>query len=167
MFNKTFCFLSVNIVCSWYTYYFDAGLDTDFHNQELEFPTVTICPIDPIDQDKINETAYRTIASYDLNYYEFIPLLGILPNLTYNNIETASQLYKEALNIDANVEKTFQKSNLREMAFKLGIKCEQFMSYCTYRGDYVPCCEFFEMVYSERGFCYSFNPRYIGLPDEE
>jgi acid-sensing ion channel, other len=133
----------------------------------LEFPTVTVCPVNPSDEEKINETAYRTIASYDPSYYEFIPLLRILPNLTYDNIDIAYKLYKEALKIDSNVEKSFQKSTLREMVFKLAMKCEDLFSICTYRGESVPCCDFFEQLYSERGFCFSFNPRYIGVSDEE
>jgi acid-sensing ion channel, other len=93
--------------------------------------------------------------------------LAILPNLTYENFGTAYALYKEALEIDSNAEKSLQKTSLRELAFKLAMKCEDLLSLCSYRGESIPCCEYFDTIYSEHGFCFSFNPRYIGLPDEE
>jgi acid-sensing ion channel, other len=107
------------------------------------------------------------VASYDDNYYQFIPLLAILPNLTYDNFGTAYELYKEALAIDPGVEKILQRLSLREMAFKLAMKCEDLLSVCSFRGDPIHCCDYFDTIYSEHGFCFSFNPRFIGSPDDE
>lgn len=36
------------------------GLDTDFHNQQV-FPTVVVCPVDPYDEEKVVDYAYKTL----------------------------------------------------------------------------------------------------------
>jgi acid-sensing ion channel, other len=150
-------------------YTFSLGLDTDVHNEILNFPTVTICPVNSEDQGKVNETVHKVFAEkidFDGNYSDLISFYAVLPNLTYDNIDIAYKLFL-ASKMDSNVEKSFNKSTLREMVFKLAMKCEDLFSVCTYRGESVPCCNFFEQLYSEQGFCFSFNPRYIGLPDQE
>lgn len=141
----------------------DLGLDTDFHNQELEFPTVTICPLEPFDAEKLNETAYRNLADYEDNYEEYVPLLEMLPKLSYENFDT---MYATILNTTAKLENA-EKTTLRVLAFKVAMKCEDLFYACQYRGEDISCCEYFTPLYSERGFCFAFNARYIGTVDDE
>jgi acid-sensing ion channel, other len=136
----------------------------------LEFPTVTVCPIDPTDEDKINETAidfFGMDANNNYDYVELFPFFRIFAGLSYDNLGDADSIYTEALKIDSHIDKKFQKVTFREMAFNLALGCDSFLSQCTYRGVPIQCCENFENLYSEHGFCFSFNPRYIGLPDKE
>lgn len=62
----------------------DLGLDTDFHNQKLEFPTVSVCPLHPFDEEKVNATAFSTFETD--NTETFISLLEMLPGFSYEKI---------------------------------------------------------------------------------
>ena len=59
------------------------------------------------------------------------------------------------------------KHNLRHLAYKVGIKCEDLLEICKYKDEEISCCDYFNPIYSEHGFCYSFNARYYGTPEEE
>jgi acid-sensing ion channel, other len=144
-------------------FFIDLGLDTDFHNQEMEFPTITVCPLDPFDEDKVNETAYRNMADYEENFGEYVPLLEMLPKFGYDNIETA---YQEVSNFKAKLDNG-KKTTLRQLVFKVAMSCENLFFGCKFRGEEIPCCEYFKPLYTERGFCYGFNSRYIGAVNEE
>lgn len=146
------------------------GLDTDIHNDVLEFPTVTVCPIDPTDEEKINATAndfFETDVDKSYDYVDLLPFYRIFAGLSYDNLLAADLEYQKALKIDPNIKQSLREVSLREMAFKLALRCDDFFTDCTYRGSPIPCCEYFENLYSERGFCFSFNPRYIATPNKE
>lgn len=34
------------------------GLDMDVHNQQIVFPTIVVCPVDPYDGNRTNDLAY-------------------------------------------------------------------------------------------------------------
>lgn len=34
------------------------GLDMDVHNQQIVFPTIVVCPVDPFDGNRTNDLAY-------------------------------------------------------------------------------------------------------------
>lgn len=143
------------------SYFHLPGLDTDFHNQELEFPTVAICPVEPWDEEILNETAYQKLGGYEDNYVEYIPVLEMLTTLSYDNfnlLQSAISVAKVKLN---NIE------NLRNMAFKVAMKCEDLLETCKFRGEEITCCEYFTTIYTERGFCFAFNARYVGISNEE
>lgn len=141
----------------------DLGLDTDYHNHQLEFPTVSICPLDPFDGEKVNETAYRTLAVYEDNYGEYVPLLEMLPRLSYDTVDIAYEVINSTKAAFDNEPKT----SLRKLAFKVAMKCEDLFHSCLYRGEEISCCDYFSPIYSERGFCYSFNARFISADEEE
>lgn len=143
--------------------FIDLGLDTDFHNQEMEFPTVTVCPLDPFDEDKVNETAYRKMADYDDNYLDYVPILEILSRLSYDNMEMA---YQEVSNLKEKLANE-KKTTLRQLVFDVAMPCENLFYDCKFRGESISCCDFFKPVYTERGFCFGFNTRYIGTKDGE
>lgn len=138
------------------------GLDTDFHNQEMDFPTVAVCPLEPFDGSKVNETAYRTLADYESNYAEFIPLLEALTQYSYDSMVSTYELLKTTPKMEKEL-----KSTLRQLAFKVAIRCEDLFQNCKFRGDDIPCCDYFSPVYTERGFCFAFNSRFVGTPEEE
>lgn len=129
----------------------------------MEFPTVTVCPIDPFDEDKVNETAYQVMADNEDNYFEFIPLLEMLTKLSYDNMQ---QISREVSKSKAKLDNE-KKTTLRQLVFKVALSCESLFYDCMFRGERIPCCEYFKPLYSERGFCYGFNSRYIGVVDGE
>jgi hypothetical protein len=69
------------------------GLDTDFKNELLEFPTITICPQQPYNVDRINETLNGAFDSDDATNEI---LLKSLTELSFDNIEDVAKI---ALNI--------------------------------------------------------------------
>jgi amiloride-sensitive sodium channel len=68
------------------------GLDTDFHNQQLDFPTVTVCPLEPFNATFVNDTAYGSIGSYEATSHLNIPMLQALAKLSYDSVGVASEL---------------------------------------------------------------------------
>lgn len=124
---------------------------------------MTICPVDAFDVEKLNETAYRTLAEDKDNYEEYVLLLEMLPKFSYENLD---MMYEIVLNMTVNLEPVYQ-TTLRQLVFKVAMKCDDLFYACSYRGEEIPCCDYFTPLYSERGFCYSFNARYISLADEE
>lgn len=167
-----FCFVSIGAVSAfviigslWEKFQTNptiTGLDTDSHNQEMIFPTVLVCPINPFSPEKVNETAYRNLAGYEDNYEQYVPLLEALPKLSYENFDIT---YETFMNTTEKID--IKKTTLRQLIFKVAIKCEELFYVCKYRDEEVSCCEIFSTVYTERGFCYSFNARYVAAPDEE
>lgn len=45
------------------------GLDTDFHNQQLIFPTINVCPVQPYDENRTRNLAYATLGWVFFFYY--------------------------------------------------------------------------------------------------
>lgn len=68
------------------------GLDTDFHNQEVIFPTVMVCPTAPYDEKSVQEVAYVTLANYESGSEQYEPFLQTLTKLTYGLMDTAAKL---------------------------------------------------------------------------
>jgi acid-sensing ion channel, other len=110
----------------------------------LQFPTVSVCPLDPLNEG--NQTY-----DYDDNHEEYLKLIETLTS------ETVSEEY----------QKDNGKSTLRQIMFNLGMLCEDLIYDCNFRGNDISCCSFFKPVYTERGFCFSFNARYIGAANNE
>lgn len=140
-----------------------SGLDTDFHNQQVLFPTVTVCPLSAHDPELVNQTAASSDqAGVGDNFDELLPVLKALPRLSY---ETFGSMQEAILNMSDGLD--ISRHNLRQLAFKVAIKCEELLEICKYKDDEISCCDYFYPLYSEHGLCYSFNTRYYGTPEEE
>lgn len=136
------------------------GLDTDFQNHELDFPTVSVCPIEVFDIGKINETSMRISTKNgnddddDGSSEERIgEILILLSGLTYDKMEEIISQPKEALD-------KLRNNSLRQLVFETSISCEDLFNTCRFRDESIPCCAHFHSSFNERGFCYSFNARY-------
>lgn len=57
--------------------------------------------------------------------------------------------------------------SLRQAVFEFAITCEELIHDCKFRDVEISCCKFFKPVFNERGFCYSFNPRFVATPNDE
>lgn len=51
--------------------------------------------------------------------------------------------------------------------FQIAVFCNESLDVCKYRDEEIKCCEVFQPVYSEHGFCYGFNARYIDTANSE
>lgn len=137
---------------------FFTGLDTDFHDPLINFPTVTVCPVEPFDSNLVNITA-TMLASNDPEAYEANwVLLENITLLSYDNLKEFSELYEK--NHKDFTE--WHKKGIRERAFQIAIKVDEVFDKCKFRAEYKDCGEVFQPIYSERGLCFSFNPRYYG-----
>ncbi|XP_055522415.1 sodium channel protein Nach-like [Wyeomyia smithii] len=132
------------------------GLDTDFHNQEVIFPTVMVCPTEPYDEKSVQELAFITLANYEDNSEQYEPLLRLLTQLTYERI---AEVVAQNENLTDN--KQLASKDLRKLAFKSAVQCNATFGYCRYKDEPIDCCFYFKSVYSEWGFCYSFNSRFV------
>ncbi|XP_058811261.1 sodium channel protein Nach-like [Topomyia yanbarensis] len=130
------------------------GLDTDFHNQEVIFPTVMVCPLEPYEEKVLHEMAFIVLANYENGSEHYEPFLKTLTRLSYG-------VMNEAFLSKANLSSNKALSDLRVIVYKLAIPCNAVFGYCRYKDEPISCCLFFKPVYSEHGFCYSFNSRYI------
>lgn len=168
---------------------FRLGLDTDFQNQQVFFPTVTVCPINAFSPSFLNDTTSSSSdatllarndsestggdyndesvddgvvgdASNSEDYY--LRFLKALPALSYDTLGTINETLR---NVSQREE--VRGKNLRQLAFKVGIKCDELFEICKYKDEEITCCEYFMPLYSEQGLCYSFNSRYYSTPDNE
>lgn len=57
--------------------------------------------------------------------------------------------------------------SLRQSVFENAVTCDGLIHDCSFRGAEFSCCKSFKPVFNERGFCYSFNPRFFATPNNE
>lgn len=92
----------------------------------------------------------------------YLRFLKALPALSY---ETFGTIHETLHNISQKED--VKDKNLRQLAFKVGIKCDELLEFCKYKDEEITCCEYFKPLMSEHGLCYSFNSRYYSTPDNE
>jgi acid-sensing ion channel, other len=139
------------------------GLDTDFHNIEVPFPSVTVCPDIAYNEEVLNQTAFNFLdegSSEGID--QIIGFLKSLPIMSYDRME---QVFDALQNV-SNPDK-FNDRDLRALIFEIGIKCNDLFSMCYFKGEEVACCDYFYPLYNEQGFCYAFNPRYHSSIEQE
>ncbi|XP_001664229.2 sodium channel protein Nach [Aedes aegypti] len=141
------------------------GLDTDFHNQEVIFPTVMVCPEVPYDEKQVSEVALVTLANYEAGSEQYEPFLKLLTQMSYGVLDKLVALGSNISDTNGLVMKSLQ--NLRKLVFKMAIGCTKTFVDCRYKDEPIDCCAYFKQVYSEHGFCYSFNARYVSNQDVE
>ncbi len=170
---------------------FSKGLDTDFVNEQVIFPTVTVCPINAFSPSLINDTSSSsestplarnesetTASDYNDGGVEdtnddaatgqsnnedyYLTFLKSLPALSYDTLGTINDTLH-----NVSQKEELRSKNLRQLAFQNGIKCDELFEICKYKDEEITCCEYFMPLYSEHGLCYSFNSRYYSTPDNE
>ncbi|XP_055611970.1 sodium channel protein Nach-like [Uranotaenia lowii] len=123
------------------------GPDTASSENSTTFPTVLVCPADPLDQSKILEVAEKLKTGDDLN--KTIEYLLQLPLISYKTLAKVKfSLFPPNLNI-------------RELIFRIAVDCELLIYDCWFRVDEIECCAHFKSVYFEHGFCYGFNGQFV------
>lgn len=98
----------------------------------------------------------------EMNNTKYNEFLERLPRLSYRTVS----FFNEAL---ANVsgEEVVKKANLRELAFLTAITCNNTFTSCKYKDEDIDCCEYFQPMFSENGFCYVFNGKYKDTVNKE
>ncbi|KAL9924976.1 amiloride-sensitive sodium channel pickpocket 23 [Glossina fuscipes fuscipes] len=140
------------------------GLDTDFHNQNVIFPTTVVCPVEAWDHNKTYNFVYNTLANYEESAANrIVPFLESLPNLNFENLHKTV-----ALGILLGNE--LNGRTLRQWAFQsfqVTLRCEDILAECKFRDEYFECCKQFLPIYTEHGFCYAFNSRFYSKEDSD
>jgi hypothetical protein len=85
-----------------------------------------------------------------------------MPALSY---DLFGSIHDAAVNLSQRED--MRDKNLRQLAFQVGIKCDELLEICKYKDEEITCCEYFMPLYSEHGLCYSFNSRYYSTPENE
>lgn len=133
------------------------GLDTNFQTTNMLFPTVLVCPLEPFDDPEVADVALNRISA-GLNsegsgdYEEFLRQLASL------SLNTLDSFYSTAQNL---TEVSLDELNLRELMFLVRVKCQSVFEFCNFKEMDLDCCESFQPIYTERGFCYGLNLKYV------
>ncbi|XP_049865918.1 pickpocket protein 28-like isoform X2 [Pectinophora gossypiella] len=136
------------------------GLDTDFHNWDVPFPAVTICDMNPVDDELLQEYIERTWGSNPPA--RAADMLRWLTTLSYQSIaEQAPEFVtdNDLLAVGEN-EAGEPKLNPRDAVFSIVRRCETLFYDCEWKGDSEECCDLLVPVFTEMGFCYAFNSRH-------
>ncbi|CAG9801971.1 unnamed protein product [Chironomus riparius] len=167
-----FCFVAIGAVSAfviiaslWEKFQTNPTItDTDFHLHTLEFPSVILCLETPFNSTIVNDTAKGALGGYSDDYESNISMLEILSRLSYDNIKKAAEY---ASKIPSQMQQNWEKYQLRSLAFEISKKCEDIFNTCKFRAEEKDCCEIFQPIYSERGYCYSFNQRFSSTETTE
>ncbi|XP_014258442.1 sodium channel protein Nach-like isoform X2 [Cimex lectularius] len=128
------------------------GLDTDFHNWDVPFPGISLCPTNPVSRERVAELAKakwgESASEEKLHLYEsFIKTVG---NFSYRNFPEIVG-YKDKADLD--------QGGFRQLLYKIVYPCEELMFDCEWKGEPIGCCDVFKPTFTENGFCYSFNTK--------
>lgn len=87
-------------------------MDTDFHNQQVIFPTTVICPEEGYDETKVTDIAYKMF--YDAESGERAePFYKMLTGLSFDNLDDAFKLSLEVVEMGGSLD----EMDLRKTAF--------------------------------------------------
>ncbi|XP_050294299.1 uncharacterized protein LOC126734645 [Anthonomus grandis grandis] len=135
------------------------GLDTDFHNWDVPFPTVTLCPEQPGSVEKIKKLLKITDEVMTPKQEEEIDFYVDLSKLSIRTIPKFVKKHEKNLFQMPNVSR-----DIRKLVFELAKPCEDIFYNCEFRAAPIKCCHgdiSFYYLLTENGLCYAFNSRYV------
>ncbi|XP_047985980.1 sodium channel protein Nach-like isoform X2 [Leguminivora glycinivorella] len=142
------------------TDHFVRSLDTDFHNWEVPFPAVTICDINPVDEEQlqqyINETWGDTPPSHAAD------MLRWLATLSYPTIKERSKQFAidpELIGRGSDVMSP-PAADPKTAVYRIVRHPDSLFYECEWKGDSEECYDLLAPVFTEMGFCYAFNSRH-------
>ncbi|XP_019871698.2 sodium channel protein Nach [Aethina tumida] len=128
------------------------GLDTDFHEIKTTFPSITICQQNPSSPESIYDFLSQKFPD-NPNISNSSEVVNYLQELSKVSLNTITEFFQ----IDQNFEFIDKEKNLRDFIFQLMIKCENVFEKCIWKTIIYSCCNVFFPVFTEIGFCYTFN----------
>ncbi|XP_065082360.1 sodium channel protein Nach-like [Ochlerotatus camptorhynchus] len=137
------------------------GPDTGLRQNWTIFPTVAMCPMDPLDRGN----AQRWLQSIEPaeNFTEMEPFLRLMAKISYAQFDAIVSAMKE------DVPQTWSRmvvgKSFRDFVFQVAVGCDDLLAGCWFRGEPLECCSQFLPVFSEHGFCYAFNSKFIDAPE--
>ncbi|KAL4703487.1 hypothetical protein ACJJTC_014357 [Scirpophaga incertulas] len=136
------------------------GLDTDFHNWDVPFPAVTMCDLNPVDEELLESYIESVWGTDPPERAE--AMLRWLATLSYQSIaEQASQFVSDLSLMDqGKTEPPAPLLNPKDAVFSVVRRCDALFYDCELKGDSEECCDLLVPVFTEMGFCYAFNSRH-------
>ncbi|KAK4875187.1 hypothetical protein RN001_011609 [Aquatica leii] len=127
------------------------GLDTDFHSWNLPFPAITVCQSEPSSKKNIEQ--FVKVKFPEVNdtkelefFLEKLSLLSFPTLLDFKKYTTSRYVSN--------------KTDLKKFIFEFLNPCEEIFKSCLWKSEDYDCCKGFYPVFTETGFCYSFNSRH-------
>lgn len=130
---------------------------------KITYPSVTVCPRSAEDVNKIFELIKKSGIKKNESQ-EIAELLKAIPNFSYGSRGLKSVVLTESA---TSAIDQLSISDLRTLAFHLAMPCKNVFASCHFKNKSLNCCDEFKPIYSEHGFCYSFNSRFYGTSRDE
>ena len=129
--------------------------------ESFDYPSMSVCPTRGASVEKVDELMKKTGIR---NNKEIEELLHAIPNFTYG-----SKGLKAVILTDESSNDVYRLKNndLRSLAFQLVQSCSEVFETCTFKGKVIDCCSAFLPLFSEHGFCFTFNSKVFATPNEE
>ncbi|XP_041976407.1 sodium channel protein Nach-like isoform X6 [Aricia agestis] len=134
------------------------GLDTDFHNWDVPFPAVTICDLDPVDPELLQE--YISKVWGDDPPAKAEEMLRWLSTLSYQSIVDRVSEFTAPELVGKPGEALEPAVDPKQAVFSVVRHCEVLFYDCEWKGDSEECCDMVSPVFTEMGFCYAFNSKH-------
>ncbi|XP_075970520.1 sodium channel protein Nach-like isoform X1 [Anticarsia gemmatalis] len=137
------------------------GLDTDFHNWDVPFPAVTICDVNPVDEELLQSYIESVWGSEVPDKAD--EMLRWLATLSYRSIadERAKEFLSDPALVGSNDEDEPKPAkDPKDAVFQIVRHCDSLFYDCEWKGDSEECCDMLMPVFTEMGFCYAFNSKH-------
>ncbi|XP_063531962.1 sodium channel protein Nach [Cydia strobilella] len=136
------------------------GLDTDFHNWEVPFPAVTICDLNPVDEELLQHYINTTWGDTPPSHAG--DMLRWLTTLSFRTIvERAKEFANDPELVGRGSEEMSPPAADPKKAVYSIVRHPDFLFYeCEWKGDSEECYDLLAPVFTEMGFCYAFNSRH-------
>lgn len=137
------------------------GPDTGLRQSWTTFPTVVLCPMDPLDRGK----AERWLESIEPaeNFTEMEPFLRLMARISYAQLDA---IVSSVEDVPETWSSAVVAKGFREFVFQVAVGCGDLVAGCWFRGEpLLECCSQFKPVFSEHGFCYGINSKFIDAAD--
>lgn len=135
----------------------------DQSDKQIAYPTVSVCPKSVVDFERVSEIIGSSgIKTNDTQEIE--DLLRAIPIFTYGAKGLKSVVLSETVRPEVD---QLLNNDIRALAFKLVKTCSDFLKSCRFKKKLINCCDAFQPVYTEHGFCYAFNSRIYSTPHDE
>ncbi|KAF5285681.1 hypothetical protein FQR65_LT13066 [Abscondita terminalis] len=127
------------------------GLDTDFHSWNLPFPAITVCQSIPSSKKNIESFVKEKFPNAN-NTKELEDFLEKLSVLSFSTLVEFKQFVNKGYIPDS--------TKLKNFIFEFLNPCHEIFESCLWKNEDYDCCKGFFPVFTETGFCYSFNSRH-------
>ncbi|XP_063230876.1 sodium channel protein Nach-like [Bacillus rossius redtenbacheri] len=126
------------------------GLDTDFHNWDVMFPAVWLCPLDSFNESQADKFIHTMWPETEEESKKYRHVAQVLANLSFTNLYSIR---------DVPPDVATKKKEMKRLLKQVVYRCEDLLTDCTFANLGFDCCSLWQAVHTEVGHCYAFNSR--------